>query len=73
MVVVESLEEATQLALAFVRRYYSFAFPIAAKKEFSCWIVDLDISFLKPSYARVRLQAQTGAVEDFKVTLGQLL
>ena len=70
---VQSVEHATQLALDFVRKYYSFAFPMSARKENSKWIVDLDISYFKPSYIRVRIQEGTGAIDDFRVTLGQLL
>ncbi len=57
----------------FVRKYYAFVFPISARREASRWVVDFDISYFKPSYMRVRIQAETGLVEDFKVTLGQLL
>ena len=60
---VQSVEQATQLALDFLRKYYSFAFPI----------VDLDISYFKPSYIRVRIEQVTGTILDYKVTLGQLL
>ncbi len=70
---VQTVEQATQLALDFVRKYYSFAFPISARKETSRWIVDMDISYFKPSYARVKILAESGTIEDFKVTLGQLL
>ena len=70
---VQSVEQATQLALDFVRKYYSFAFPMSARKENSKWIVDMDISYFKPSYIRVRIEEGTGAIEDFRVTLGQLL
>ena len=73
MVNVQSVEQATQVALEFVRKYYSFAFPMSARKENSKWIVDMDISYFKPSYIRVRIEEGTGAIEDFKVTLGQLL
>ena len=70
---VQTVEQATQLALDFVRKYYSFAFPISARKETSRWIVDMDVSYFKPSYARVKILAESGTIEDFKVTLGQLL
>ena len=70
---VQNVEQATQLAMDFVRKYYTFAFPVSARKESFRWIVDLDISYFRPSYARVRIQAETGIVEDFKVTSGQLL
>lgn len=73
MVNVQSVEQATQLALDFVRKYYSFAFPMSARKENSKWIVDMDISYFKPGYIRVRIEEGTGAIEDFRVTLGQLL
>ena len=72
MVSVQSVEQATQLAIDFVRKYYSFAFPMSARKENSKWIVDMDISYFKPSYIRVRIEEGTGAIEDFRVTLGQL-
>jgi hypothetical protein len=69
---IQNVEQATQVALDFVRKYYAFVFPVSARKEASRWIVDFDISFFNPRYARVRL-AESGTVEDFKVTLGQLL
>ena len=73
MAQVQTVEQATQLALDLVRKYYSFAFPISARRENSRWIIDLDISYFKPSYMRVKILAESGALEDFKVTLGPLL
>jgi len=70
---IQTVEQATQLAVDFVRKYYSFVYPIAARKENSRWVVDLDISYFRPSYVRVNVLAETGALEDFKVTLGPLL
>ncbi len=73
MTPVQTVEQATQAAVDFIRKYYSFVYPIAARKENSRWIVDLDISYFRPSYARVKILSETGVLEDFKVTLGQLL
>jgi len=70
---IQTVEQATQLAIDFVRKYYSFVYPIAARRETSRWIVDLDISYFRPSYVRVKIFAETGSLEDFKVTLGPLL
>jgi hypothetical protein len=70
---VQNVEQATQLALDFVKKYYAFVLPVSARKEASKWIVDFDISFFNPRYARVRILAESGAIEDFKVTLGLLL
>ncbi len=73
MAQVQTVEQATQLALDLVRKYYSFASPISTRRENSRWIVDFDISYFKPSYMRVKIFAESGALEDFKVTLGPLL
>lgn len=70
---IGNVEQATQLAVDFARKYYTYVFPVSARKEIDRWIVDLDISYFKPSYARVRILADTSTIEDFKVTLGQLL
>ncbi len=73
MTTIQSVEEATQLAMQFARRYYSYIFPISTKKEHSRWIVDLDISYYKSNFLRLRIDQETGTIEDFKVTHGQLL
>jgi hypothetical protein len=70
---VQTVEQATQLAVDFVRKYYSFVYPVAARKENSRWVVDLEISYFRPSYVRVKILAETGTLEDFRVTLGPLL
>ena len=68
-----TVEQATQAAIDFTRKYYSFVYPVAARKENSRWVVDLDISYFRPSYVRVKIFAETGSLEDLKVTLGPLL
>ena len=73
MTAIETVEQATQLAVDFVRKYYSFVYRISARKDNSQWVVDLDISYFRPSYVRVKIFAETGSLEDFKVTLGPLL
>ena len=70
---IQTIEQATRLAIDFVRKYYSFVYPIAARRENSRWVVDLDILYFRPSYVRVKIFAETGSLEDFKVTLGPLL
>jgi len=73
MTAIQTVEQATQLAIDLVRKYYSYVYPTAARKEASRWIVDLDISYFRPSYVRVKILAESGTLEDFKVTLGPLL
>jgi hypothetical protein len=72
MTAIQNVEQATQAAMDFVKKYYAFVFPVSARREASRWVIDLDISFFNPRYARVRL-GESGTIEDFKVTLGQLL
>lgn len=72
MTAIQTVEQATQVAIDFVRKYYSFVYPISTRKETSRWVVDLDISYFRPSYIRVKILAETGTLEDFKVTLGPL-
>ena len=73
MTAIQTVEQATQLAVDLVRKYYSFVYPIAAREENFRWVVDLDISCFRPSYVRVKIFAETGSLEDLKVTLGPLL
>jgi len=73
MTAVQNAEQATQVAIDLVRKYYSFVYPVSSRRENSRWIVDLDISYFRPSYVRVKIIAETGTLEDFKVTLGPLL
>lgn len=73
MTLVQTVEQATQATIDFVRKYYSYVYPIAARKENSRWIVDLDISYFRSSYVRAKIVPETGTLEDFKVTLGPLL
>jgi hypothetical protein len=70
---VQTVDQAVQVATDLVRKYYSFVYPVAARKENSRWVVDLDISYFRPSYIRVKIFAETGTLEDFRVTLGPLL
>ena len=73
MTVVQTVERATQLAIDFATKYYSFVYPTGARKENSRWVVDFDISYFRPSYVRVKILAETGTLDDFKVTLDPLL
>jgi hypothetical protein len=68
-----TVEHVTELALQFTKKYYAFAFPLSVKKTLFHWIVDLDISYYRPKYMRVWIVRETGIVEDFIVTPGQLL
>ena len=70
---VNSVEDATSLALEFTRKYYSNAFPVSTRKQNAFWVVDLDVSYYRTNFARLRIDQETGIVEEFKITQSQLL
>ena len=70
---VNSVEDATRLALEFTRKYYSNAFPVSTRKQNAFWVVDLDVSYYRTNFARLRIDQETGIVEEFKITQSQLL
>ena len=59
--------------MEFARRYYPYVFPVSTRREHSQWIVDLDISYWKTNFVRLKIQVETGTIDEFKVTHGQLL
>ncbi len=73
MTTIQTVEQATQAAMEFARKYYPYAFPISTRKVNSQWIVDLDISYWKTNFVRLKIQIETGTIDEFRVTHGQLL
>lgn len=64
---VESADEATRIAVDFLKQHYRFVFPHVAKREDSRWIVYVDIAIFGPKFGRVVIEAETGKIVDFKV------
>ena len=73
MVTIQTVEQATQAAVEFARRYYSSAIPVSTRKVNSQWVVDLDISYFRMNFVRLKIQIETGSIDEFKVTQSQLL
>ncbi len=73
MTTIQTVEQATQAAMEFARRYYPNVFPVSTRKVNSQWVVDLDISYWKTSFVRLKIQVETGTIDEFRVTNGQLL
>ena len=73
MTTIQTVEQATQAAMEFARKYYPYVFPLSTRRVNSQWIVDLDISYWKTNFVRLKIQVETGTIDEFKVTQGQLL
>ena len=67
------MEQATQAAMEFARKYYPYVFPVSTRRVNSQWIIDLNISYWKMNFVRLKIQVETGTMDEFKVTHGQLL
>jgi len=63
---VKSAEEATEIALDFVKKYYPFYHrPIKSVKEDSIWLVEIDVGLVTTIVAKVKIDAKTGNILEF--------
>jgi hypothetical protein len=70
---IQTVEQATQAAMEFARKYYTYVFPVSTRRVNSQWVVDLDISYWRTNFVRLKIQVETGIIDEFKVTQAQLL
>ena len=62
----KSAEEATEIALDFVKKYYPFYHrPIKSVKEDSIWLVEIDVGLVTTIVAKVKIDAKTGNILEF--------
>ncbi len=73
MTTIQNVEQATQAAMEFARRFYPNVVPVSTRRVNSQWIVDLDISYWRTNFVRLKIQVETGTIDEFRVTQGQLL
>ena len=73
MTTIQTVEQATQAAMEFARKYYLYVFPLSTRRVNSQCIGDLDNSYWKTNVVRLKIQVETGIFDEFKVTQGQLL
>ena len=73
MTTIQTVEQATQAAMEFTKKYYPYVFPLSTRRVNSQWIVYLDISYWKTNFVRLKIQIETGTIDEFKVTQAQLL
>jgi len=64
---VESAEKATEIALSFIKKHYFIAIPKKTVREGNFWIVEIDVGFVSPKIAKIKLDAKTGDIIDYTV------
>jgi hypothetical protein len=58
-------EEATELALKFVKRHRSYARLLKATKEGDTWHVRMDIGLIATKIATINIDAKNGQIIDY--------
>lgn len=64
---VNSAEQATEIALSFIKKSYSYTRPGKAAREGDLWIVEIDVGLLQTKIAQVKVDGKTGAITEFSV------
>jgi hypothetical protein len=64
---VKSAKAATEIALAYLKRYYTFSKPKRAVKEGVVWSVEVDVGVWATKIAKVKIHAATGDILEYTV------
>jgi hypothetical protein len=65
---VESAEQATEIAVDFLKKYYQILQkPLSARLEEGKWIVEVDVGVFHTIAARVVIEADTGKILTYDV------
>lgn len=64
---IDSADKATKVAVAFMKKYYGYAWPIGATREQETWLVEVDVGVVKTKVARVRVNVNTSSIVDYSV------
>ncbi len=65
---IESADQATGIAVGFLKTYYEILQrPLSAKLDQGNWIVEVDVGPFFPKIAKVTIEAETGTILDYQV------
>lgn len=64
---VKSATSATEIAVSFMRKYYSYVRPLKAAREDNTWIVEIDVGAYGIKIAKVKLDAMSGDILEYIV------
>lgn len=65
---IESADQATEIAVGFLKKYYQILQrPLSAKPEQGKWVVEVDVGAFFTIVAKVTIDAATGTILDYRV------
>ena len=67
MAEVDTAQDATDLAIAFLKPHWAFVRPLRAKRRRDVWTVDVDVGTRWERLAWVKVSADTGKVVDYNI------
>lgn len=67
MAAIENLERAVEVAERFLLKYYAFRRLLKAERENGAWLVEFDVGVLSKEIVRIRLDANTGEIVEYKL------
>ncbi len=62
---VKSAREATEIAVTFIKGYYSYAKPIKAVREGNNWLVEIDTGVVVTKITKVKIDVKTGDILEY--------
>ena len=65
---IESANQATEIAVVFLKEYYKIRQrPLSTKLEQEKWVLEVDVGAFFPRVAKVVIDAENGTILDYEV------
>ena len=65
---VKTGSEATEIAVTFLGKFYSFPQPSKATKQDDTWVLEVDVGLGRRRTAKVKVDAKTGEIIEYEVS-----
>lgn len=64
---VRNAQQATEIAMEFLRKYHTYSSPKRAVKQDSAWLVQADVGLFETRIAKILIDARTGEILDYVI------
>jgi hypothetical protein len=64
---VNSAEEATEIAMSFIKKHRWYTRPLKAVREDDSWLVEIDVGPILAVIAKVKIDAKTGKILEYTI------
>lgn len=64
---VSTADKATQVAVDFLKRYYSYTRPIRATKSDHIWVVEVDVGYFLEKIAKVHVDQDSASIIEYYI------